>query len=811
MTTLIPADLNLQGSQDPSDKNYFDVKVQNLLPNQSYGIQFQWLFEDGTTSPWSATKKVLTDLVPAPGEPNLQQTDVLGGQGVIAITWGGKNTSNQTIPNVSRVDIHISGGKFGDGSKASDAFFTTGTKSIAAEAGTYYVQLKAISTDGKTVSVFSQVRTVVVTGTSIIIDPSVTPSAPTAKPVIGAIQVTWDGKTSTNTDQPSGFYAAKVYVGTTAGFTPSTSNQVDTLNFGGGTNTVNVGVGTQIGPSTYIAYNTDYYVKIITTNGNPAQDSAAVTASPAPVRVGKAGSGDIISVLFDQVETGTLQANATLTVGAPSGKRVELKATGDPLTIYDTNGTTKLLSYGTNKLTIIGDGTFSGDLSAASGSFTGSLNIGTQVGGVYPFNVTSTGIVTATSGTIGGLKLSAQSIGNDNDTFKIDKDGIITLGATSGEHLYIDKSSGITHKSDASTITNKLKIGTDGKLQLGSQTGTNYLIWDGSALTIKGSLTVEGSTNVVTSGPTGTLVTALANYKTADELNTILGDYAKSNDIASTYMTNSTNISGGRITSGVIQGGTYTYTSGSFSTSGIAISLDTGFIRTPYLYASNSGIELKTPGTYPLVLDSANDRIIFKSGSTGSYVLDSDSTPLTYNTASGSYTSTGSDATGYDDDGYDFKYFSSATTSVTAVNDTISLKRYNTSAMSQPKLTLSTAGNGFAQLYNRDANGNVSALTAQNGAVILEAPKGFMFRGWESLAPHYGYTSAKSYYNNGYYLTGNTRETPATLGVYSDGTLTAGRSFYKTTASEATITSAAGSNIFLYVGRNGDVMFSTNA
>ena len=500
-----------------------------------------------------------------------------------------------------------------------------------------------------------------------------------------------------------------------------------------------------------------------------------------------------------------MQANATLTVGAASGKQVTLSSTGDPFTIYDTNGTTKLLSYGTNKLTIIGDGTFSGALSAASGSFTGSLNIGTQVNGVYPFNVTSTGIVTATSGTIGGLTLSASSIGNSTNTFKIDKDGIITLGATSGSHLYFDVASGITHKTNASTISNKLKIGVDGKLQLGSQSDNNYLLWDGSTLTIKGSISVQGTTNLLQNGD---LTTALASYKTAAELNTILADYAKSNDIATTYMTNSTNISGGRITTGVIQSGSYSYTSGSFSTSGVAISLDTGFIRTPYLYASNTGLELQTPGSYPLKLDASNDRIIFRSGSTGSFVLDNDAKALVYDVASGSFTSTGADTTN-DDSGYSFAYVNTTSTSQTANNDTMSLKRYDSTQTIQPKLTLSTAGNGFAQLYNRDANSLVSAVTAQNGAIILEAPAGIAVKGWTALSntAHYGYTSAKNWWNYGTYLTGKTYEAPATLSIYSDGTIAAGRAFFKTGASETSITTYG---IFSFVGRNGDIMFSTN-
>ena len=37
----VPADLNFSGTPDPSNKNYWDVKIPNLKPSQLYGIQFQ--------------------------------------------------------------------------------------------------------------------------------------------------------------------------------------------------------------------------------------------------------------------------------------------------------------------------------------------------------------------------------------------------------------------------------------------------------------------------------------------------------------------------------------------------------------------------------------------------------------------------------------------------------------------------------------------------------------------------------------------------------------------------------------------------
>lgn len=40
------ADLSFTGSVDPSDKNYYNLTVSNLLPATEYNLQFQWIFAD---------------------------------------------------------------------------------------------------------------------------------------------------------------------------------------------------------------------------------------------------------------------------------------------------------------------------------------------------------------------------------------------------------------------------------------------------------------------------------------------------------------------------------------------------------------------------------------------------------------------------------------------------------------------------------------------------------------------------------------------------------------------------------------------
>ena len=402
----LPKDLVITSQPDSVDKDKFKVVASGLKVNVGYAFQFQYVFADGTMSEWSPGYSIGATTEAVPTAP---VTTITGGAGFIKVEL-------PTFPaNASRVDIRIAGGTFGSGAVVTDSFTSAGTKTIAAAGsaspGLAYIVTLLTVTPTKINGDPSDAVTVYVTdpAASIAVEPSVTPSTPTVSPVLGAIQLAWNGKTSSGGNQPAGFDAAKVYVGTSAGFTPvdtgnSGANQVDILNFANGQNTLNIAVGTVVN-GTALTYGTDYYVKIKTTNGNIAQDSTAVSATGNPVQIGKVGSGDIVSITADQITTGTISSQI-VTVGTTAGKHVKLSGTGDPLTIYGTGGISDtLLSFGTNALsqsvlTIKGNGTFSGDISAASGTFTGNLSASA---GTFSVN---NGILNAQSGTIGGWSIT---------------------------------------------------------------------------------------------------------------------------------------------------------------------------------------------------------------------------------------------------------------------------------------------------------------------------------------------------------------------------------------------------------------------
>lgn len=483
----------------PDDNNKFIVTVLDLDLSTIYPIQFRWKYKDGTFGKWSTSKNLATPAESFLSTPS--QLTATGGPGFITVTWDGKDNNGNTLTNFKQLDIYIAGSPF-DGTKPADTFFSAGTKTISAPAGDYFLTSYAVSQFGTKSFLSLSTPLVTVTSSIIQVDPSELPSTPTVSSVLGAIQLSWNGKTATNTDQPSGFKAAKVYVGTTAGFTPidtgaTGANQVDVLNFGNGQNTLNIGLGTIVN-GVALDHGVDYYVKIKTTNGNVAQDSTAVAATGNPVRVGQVQNGSLVTITADKIATGTISSQ-TITVGSPGGKRVELRGSGNPLEIFGTGGTS-LLSYdaGATKLTITGDGTFTGNISGATGTLSNALNVGTAVSGLYPFSVSSSGVIRAISGKIGGWTLGPTYLQNTAGTFQLDSDNSrLSIGPLNGANIKITTSGIGTYSSETSVPG--FNLATTGVLTLsggivsgGSISGTDI---SGSSITGGTIQTTSSSTS----------------------------------------------------------------------------------------------------------------------------------------------------------------------------------------------------------------------------------------------------------------------------------------------------------------------------
>ena len=470
---------------DPSNSNYFLVTVTDLEANQSYPIQFRWKYNDGTFSPWSAVRVVTTPGESSPNTPRFAATNVdVTTPGFLKITWDGNSDDNNSLTDIDRVDVYISGAPF-VGNVVAATFKTAGTQSIAVPGGTYQIVLYAVSKLGK-LSPVSAAVTKTVAGISNPVAAPENPNVPTITAGLASVIVSWNGKQADGTSDFSAgaFASAKVYIGTSAGFVPSDNNWVHSLNFANGTNQVSIGVGTVIDKAlgTKLQYGVPYYVKIKTVNAAvpPVETATAVASNPTNVTVDKVAASEIV--------TGTLEAGAYITAGISGGARAVLSGSSEPLVIYGSNGTTKLLEFSSTNpatLTVNGGGTFTGDLSIGSGnsifkSDSYGIYLGNATESLAPFSVSRNGILRAQAGTIGGWTLGGTYFQNAgvNPTIKIDTTGII-VGATSSSYIDIT-SSGITHRNSNGTASGKFTLST------GSS----------GSLTINGTFTIDGSSTI---------------------------------------------------------------------------------------------------------------------------------------------------------------------------------------------------------------------------------------------------------------------------------------------------------------------------
>ncbi len=407
---VLPKDLVIT-AQPNIDTNYFTVTAKGLEVGSSYNFQFQWVYEDGTLGPWSPSVFVITPTESVPGAPSISVPST--STGYIPVTLS-------TFPaNALRVDVRISGGDFGTGNTVAYSFLSAGTTNIPAAAGVYYVQLYTVTPtniNGTPTSAFS----ITVSDDTVPILSPETPDAPAAKAGLASVIVEWNGKKSGGTDFTTGSFAgAKVFIGTTAGFTPSNDNWVHTLNFANGSNKVSIGVGTVINKTagTLLAYGTPYYIKIDTINANGVANNNPIAASGSPVTVSKLPASEI--------STGTITADNSITAGVSGGQRVVISGSASPFIIYGTDGTTKLLEYVTSgttgSLAIKGSGTFTGSLEIGTGNnvFKADPSIGIWLGnstfGAANFSVSTSGILSANAGTIGGWKITSSSIYSSED------------------------------------------------------------------------------------------------------------------------------------------------------------------------------------------------------------------------------------------------------------------------------------------------------------------------------------------------------------------------------------------------------------
>jgi hypothetical protein len=649
-------DLLKDTSESKDDGNYFLVTITDLDLGTAYPLQFRWKNKNGTLGAWSSVKTFVSESATIPSEPNLGSGDVVGGAGFITVTWNGNNALSAAASNFDRVNIHISGATFGDGTKPAGFFKQAGTQTFTTAAGVYIVQLKTIAVDG-TESLFSTARTVTVTEVTEEIQTPVAPTGFTSERILGGIEVAWAG---TYGSAWTGFEAINIYAGTSSTATGGTYIKVGQMTANKISNKIVVPVD-----GTYVRYGVPVYIHASSVNKNSAESaiSANVTSQSSGARsaIGtdladeiitsaklvadsvtatkiataaitetkiasdavtspKIIAGAITSAKIDalaitaekiaanaitaskilageidvtklsagtisvnNLESGTLSATSFIRAGTAGSSRIEISSAAVSassilagLYIYNSSGTPVLSAPLGGGITIVGDGTFTGDISGATGTLTNALNVGTISGGLYPFSVSSSGVMRAISGTIGGLTLAADAIQNTGNTFRLDSSGIIRAGSSSSNAIIISPTLGIYHSANGgSTASGRFTLGlasstisgwtigtstlSSGNLTLNSNgtiTTTNLTIYDTGRILNSGGFEVTAAGQLIATGANISGAITATSGSFAGSLSAATGTFAGSLSAATGTFAGSLSAASGTFTGSLTTNGT---------------------------------------------------------------------------------------------------------------------------------------------------------------------------------------------------------------------------------------------------------------
>jgi hypothetical protein len=557
---------------DPDNKDYFLLTITDLDPDKDYPIQFRWVYKNDKTEKdreWSAVKVLQTPTEATPNAPRLQAGDVVAGQGLIKVNWDGKDYLGNTLERFDRVEIYIqddagnASTTFGDGTKPVTFFKVAGTKTIAAPAGTYTVFLKTVSLSGKKSS-SSASFTITVTAGVAIEDPTL-PSGLSVTTTAFGLTINWAG-TYTNNDTFTGFKSIDIYATTTnlgsSTTTGLTSSQiVGNLTINDTVNKLNIGIEAlkqATGTNSTTVYTTGVYLYYIAKNANDVVYK--VSGTPTYTRVNSSAitpsqanfidlANGVISI--ENLVAGNGQFTTWLRAGSNSGgARIELNggvaftnggySVLPGLSVYSTGGTpifrasldgvvsfggytpsdiTSISNTANGKNTVFRQATVPTAI-AANDIWVNTYN-GTLVSGLNSYQGNNTIFVANAAGTGGWVLSKDQDITNVvNKTVNFNSGGNI-VGPI---QIPVNTGSIYSSKSSYGDSTSGWFLGYNGTtpvIDIGS--GTAYMRWSGSSLTIKGNIDasiITGSTlNTAVSGRRVEIVTTGINFYDANASN----------------------------------------------------------------------------------------------------------------------------------------------------------------------------------------------------------------------------------------------------------------------------------------------------
>ncbi len=528
-------DLLQDSSESFEDGNYFLVTITELELEQEYPVEFRWKFKDGSFGQWGAVKTLNQQAKTTPVAPDLNSADVEGLPGFIKVSWGGFS-GGTVATDFDRVNIYISGGSFGDGTKPAGFFKKAETRTFPAEPGIYIVVLKIQTVNGAE-SLASISRSVTVKPLEEQVQTPVAPTGFTSERVLGGIQVNWNGTYSGGADW-YGFQAINIYAGTSASATGGTYIKVGQMTANKTTNKIVVPVD-----GTYVRYDTPVYIHASSVNRATPPVESSIVANVTSQSLGARSA--IASDLADQIITNAKLVDDAVTAAKIATSAItETKIASDAVTSpkivanaitadkivssaitadkIATNAVTagKILA-GTIDVTKLSAGTISvNNLESGTIGATSFIRAGTAgsarveissstVGSVLP------GLTVYDSGNnqmlraplTGGLtitgSLTATQISTSSGAFSVNTSGILTatsadisgtLKATAG---YI----GSTNGANGWTITSSGLQSTSGSVVLNGTTGeiTGATVTGGTVQTSSGTYSVimNGSSNAL--------------------------------------------------------------------------------------------------------------------------------------------------------------------------------------------------------------------------------------------------------------------------------------------------------------------------
>jgi hypothetical protein len=516
-------DLLQDSSESFEDGNYFLVTITELELEQEYPVEFRWKFKDGSFGQWGPVKTLNSQAKTVPVAPDLNSADVEGLPGFIKVSWEGFS-GGTVATDFDRVNIYITGGSFGDGTKPAGFFKKAETRTFPAEPGIYVVVLKIQTVNGAESSA-SISRSVTVAPLEEQVQAPVAPKGFSSERVLGGIQVNWDG-TYTGNAEWYGFQAVNIYAGTSSSATGGTYIKVGQMTANKTTNKIVIPVD-----GTYVRYDTPVYIHASSVNRASPPVESSISANVTSQALGARSA--IASDLADQIIT-----NAKLVDDAVTAAKIATSAITETKIASDAVTSPKIVANAITADKIVSSAITADKIATnavtAGKILAGTIDVTKLSAGTISVNNLESGTLNATSfiraGTAGSsrIEISSAAVGAVAAGLYIYNGGTAVLQAPLGGGLTVTGSLTATQIStssgafsvNASGILTATSADISGTLKatagyIGSANGANgWTITSSGLQSTSGSVVLNGTTGEITGATVtgGTVQTSSGTY-----------------------------------------------------------------------------------------------------------------------------------------------------------------------------------------------------------------------------------------------------------------------------------------------------------